>query len=104
MLYTKFSSHRPFGSGEDFLKFLPYMGMVASWSCDQDRLNKFPFPRPKEAPYESWLKSAQWFQRIRCLKMLTHTHTHTHTRTTEAYLYYKLTNERAKNGDILVKR
>ena len=30
MLHTKFQGHRPFGSREeDFLKFLPYMGMVA---------------------------------------------------------------------------
>ena len=31
MLHTKFQGHRPFGSGEeDFLRFLPYTGMVAS--------------------------------------------------------------------------
>ena len=29
MLTTKFQGHRPFGSGEDFLRFLPYMGMAA---------------------------------------------------------------------------
>ena len=30
MLHTKFQGHRPFGSREeDFLRFLPYMGMVA---------------------------------------------------------------------------
>ena len=30
MLHTKFKGHRPFGLGEeDFLRFLPYMGMVA---------------------------------------------------------------------------
>ena len=29
MLHTKFQGHRPFGSGEDFLMFLPYMGMAA---------------------------------------------------------------------------
>ena len=30
ILHTKFQGHRPFGSGEDdFLRFLPYMGMVA---------------------------------------------------------------------------
>ena len=41
MLYTKFQGHRPFGSGEeDFLRFLPYMGMAAIWSSDPDRLNK----------------------------------------------------------------
>ena len=30
MLHTKFQGHRPFGSREeDFLRFLPYMGMAA---------------------------------------------------------------------------
>ena len=30
MLHTKIQGHRPFGSGEeDFLRFLPYMGMAA---------------------------------------------------------------------------
>ena len=30
MMHTKFQGHRPFGSGEeDFLRFLPYMGMAA---------------------------------------------------------------------------
>ena len=30
MLHAKFQEHRIFGSGEeDFLRFLPYMGMVA---------------------------------------------------------------------------
>ena len=30
MLHIKFQGHLPFGSGEeDFLRFLPYMGMAA---------------------------------------------------------------------------
>ena len=29
MLHTNFQGHWPFGSREDFLRFLPYMGMVA---------------------------------------------------------------------------
>ena len=29
MLHTKFQGHWPFGSGEDFLRFLPYIGMAA---------------------------------------------------------------------------
>ena len=29
MLHTKFQDHRTSGSGEDFLRFLPYMGMAA---------------------------------------------------------------------------
>ena len=31
MMHTKFQVHRPFGSEEeDFYRFLPYMGMVAT--------------------------------------------------------------------------
>ena len=29
MVHTKFQGHRSIGSGEDFLSFLPYMGMAA---------------------------------------------------------------------------
>ena len=29
MLHTKFQGHRSIGSGEDFLRFLAYMGMAA---------------------------------------------------------------------------
>ena len=29
MLHAKFQDHRTSGSGEDFFKFLPYMGMAA---------------------------------------------------------------------------
>ena len=29
MLHTKFQGHGYIGSGEDFLRFLPYMGMAA---------------------------------------------------------------------------
>ena len=50
MLHTKFQGHRSIGSGEeDFLRFLPYMGMVAMFS----------FLKALEAVYEIWLQSAQ---------------------------------------------
>ena len=69
MLHTKFQGHQPFGSGEDdFVRFLPYMGMRPSLSCDQDHLNILLFPHPMENPYEIWLQSAQWFLRRSCLK------------------------------------
>ena len=55
MLNAKFQDHRTSGSGEeDFLRFLPYMGMAA-WSCDLDHLYKLSFPLPKEAPHKIWL-------------------------------------------------
>ena len=60
MLHTKCQGHWVFGSGEeDFLRFLPYMGMAAILSCDQHPLNNFSFPRPLEATYEIWLQLAQ---------------------------------------------
>ena len=68
MLHTNFQSHRPFGSEEDFLRFLPYMGMVAILVMWPGPLNKFLFPHPMEAPYEIW-------------------------QTTEAHLSYKHTRE-----------
>ena len=63
MLHTKFRSHRPFGSREDFLMFLPYMGMAAilviwPWPFEQT------FVPPSHGD-SIW--SAQWFLR-RCLK------------------------------------
>ena len=39
ILYTKFQCNRPLDSAEqDCLKFLPYKGAMASWSCDLDHL------------------------------------------------------------------
>ena len=53
MLHAKFKDHRTSGSGEeDFLRFLPYMGLAASWSCDLNHLYKLSFPLPKEAPHK----------------------------------------------------
>ena len=55
MLHAKFQDHRTSGSGEeDFLRFLPFMGMGPSWSCDLDHLYKLSFPLPKEAPHKIW--------------------------------------------------
>ena len=62
-----------------------------------DHLNKLLFPRLKEAPYEIWFQSAQWFQRRRCLKMLTYIHTHTHGRQRPTY---KLINEPKGLGEL----
>ena len=53
MLHTKFQGHRSSGSGEeDFLRFLPYMGMRPYWSCDPDHLNIFSFLKALKAVYE----------------------------------------------------
>ena len=69
MLHTKSEGHPPSGSGEKVFNHL--WAWWPSWSCDQDHLNKLLFLHPKESPYEIWVKLAQWFQRRRCLKMLT---------------------------------
>ena len=64
MLHTKFQGHWSTGSGEeDFLRFLPYMGMAAmlvgSCTGDPDHLNNFSFLKALEVVYEIWLQSAQ---------------------------------------------
>ena len=47
MLHAKFQDNGTFGSGEeDLLRFLPYKGMAASWSCDLVHLYKLSFPLP----------------------------------------------------------
>ena len=49
MLHIKFQGHWSIGSvEEDFLRFLPYMGMVV-----------MSFLKALEAVYEIWLQSAQ---------------------------------------------
>ena len=69
MQHTKFQGHRPFGSGEeDFLRFLPYMGMAAILVMWPGPFEQTSFPHPMETPYEIWLQLAQWFLRRRCLK------------------------------------
>ena len=71
MLHTKFRRNVPAGSGEeDFLMFLPYMGMTAILVIDLDHLYKLSFPLPKEAPHKIWLRLAKGFQRRRHLKMV----------------------------------
>ena len=48
MLHAKFQDHRTSGSGEeDFLSFLPYMGMAAILVSDLDHLYKLSFPFPR---------------------------------------------------------
>ena len=39
----------------DSKRFLPFMDMAASWSCDLDHLYKLSFPLHMEAPHEIWL-------------------------------------------------
>ena len=70
MLHTKFQGHQPFGSGEDFFKVLPYMGMVAI-------LVMWPGPVISPSHGSSILNmtdrlSGFWGEE--CLKMLTHIH------------------------------
>ena len=44
MLHTKLRGNRPAGSGEeDFLRFLPYMGVAVTWTIYTNF--RSPFPR-----------------------------------------------------------
>ena len=61
MLHTEFQGHRPFGSEEeDFLRFLPNMGMEATLVMRPGPFEETFVPRPNVAPHEIWLQSAQW--------------------------------------------
>ena len=80
MLYTKFQGHRPFGSGKDFQRFLPYIGMAAilvMWPGPFEQT--FIPPHPREAPYEIWLTGPVTLEE-KIFKMC-------------GWLSYKLTNE-----------
>ena len=70
MLHTKLQDHRSTGSGveEDLYRILPYMGVVAYWSCELYGLNIFSFHQPQVALNGLWLQLAQWLLR-RCLTM-----------------------------------
>ena len=61
----------------------------------------FSFPVPRRFHYEIWLQSVQWFQRRKCLKMLTYIHNMAwHDIRTTDYLYYKLTYEPKGSGEL----
>ena len=56
MLHAKFQNHRLSGPGEDnFQRFLLFIAMWPSWSCDLDHLYKLSFSLPKNAPHDVWL-------------------------------------------------
>ena len=60
MLHTMFQGHWSIGSGvEDFLRFLPYMGMAAMLVKWPRSFEQLFFPKALEAVYEIWLQSAQ---------------------------------------------
>ena len=45
MLHITFQGNWPSDSGEEyFLKFSPYMGIAAAWSCHLDHIYKLSFP------------------------------------------------------------
>ena len=86
MLHTKFQSHRPSGFGDDFLRFLPYMGMAAilvMWPGSFEQT----FVPPSQGG-SIWnlasispVVSEEMFENVD----IHTTYIHTHIRTTEAY-------------------
>ena len=69
MLHTESQGHQVLR--RRFLKGFFYIwAWGPPWLCDQDHYNKLSFPRPTESTYEIQVQLAQWFQRIRCLKLL----------------------------------
>ena len=59
MLHTMFQGHWSIGSGEeDFLTFLPYMGITAMLVMWPRSFEQRFFLKCQEAVYEIWLQSA----------------------------------------------
>ena len=71
MLHTKFQGHWSIGSGgEDFLRFLPYMGMEAMLViCDSTHLKEFSFLFSLKLSYEFWFQIPQLFMRKQVLTL-----------------------------------
>ena len=104
-MHTKFQGHRPFGSREeDFLRFLPYMGMTAILVM---------WPGPFEQTYvPPSHRSSIWNLTLigpvvseekmlkECGRRLTTTDDDDGRRTTEAYLSYKLTKWAFDSGGL----
>ena len=64
MIHTKFQGHRSIGSGEeDFLRFLPYMGMAAMLVMIPNSFDEFSFLFSLKLSYEFWFQIAQLFMR-----------------------------------------
>ena len=64
MLHTKFQGHGSIGSGvEDFLRFLPYMGMAAMLVMWPTHLYKFLFLFTLKLSNGLWFQIAQLFLR-----------------------------------------
>ena len=106
MLHTKFQGHPLFGSGEeDFLRFLPYKGIVAI-------LVKWPGPFEQTfvpasqvgsicnlASISPVVSEEKMFENV---DIHTYIHTHIHIWTTEAYLSYKLATEPKGSGELKI--
>ena len=59
MLHILFQGHWSVGSGEDFLRFLPYMGMAAMLVMCPRPFEELSFLKALEAVCEIGLQSAQ---------------------------------------------
>ena len=81
-IYIHFSSSKFPGTPTKNVKYFTFF--VSSTdekciNCEKStfiRFSQFIHFSLYQALHEIWLQSAQWFQRRRCLKMLTHIHTH----------------------------
>ena len=109
MLHTQPQDHWPFGSGwRRFLRGFTIIMWASrpSWSSDPDPANKLLFPHPTEAPHEIRLRLTQRFWRRRSLKMVDGRTTDDNGQRTDdgACLYYKLTNEPKRTGELKRRR
>ena len=88
MQHTKFQGHQPFGSGEeDFLRFLPYMGMAAILVMWPGSFEQTFIPPSHRGSIWNLTLIGQAVSEEKMFKE------RGRRRTTEAYLSYKLTSE-----------
>ena len=96
MMHTKFQGHRPFGSGEDFWRLLPYMALVAIlviWPgpfeqtvvplSHRSSIWNLTFIGPVVSDEKIFKECGRW-------------------RTTGAYLSYKLTKSAFGSGELKI--
>ena len=82
MLYTKIQGHQPFGSGEeDFLRFLPYIGMAAilvMWPGPFEQT--FVYPSPEGSTWNlASIGPVVFEEMFENVDIHTYIHTYTHT-------------------------
>ena len=97
MLHTNFQGHRPFGSGEDFLRFLPYIGVVAILVMWPGPFEQTFVPPSHGGSIWNLTLIGQAVSEEKMFKECGRRRTDN-----GAYLYYKLTHEPKGSGELKI--